>query len=606
MGDTTQGSRGRRWLSAPSILVAILGVILSGATFLAIRHGEEREIRLQVEEEFRSVSAEFMEGLDRNSELLFPIRQLFASVRTEQPYEFQKIVNAVTARRPDLRAILWFIPSDHLLRESASDSVSRRIPSGNVSIDGLRFDYFKDYFVGPDGSTGPTVYCDATQQDALVSAFQKARGKGIAFDSASIRSLEGEGNSGYSILLPIEMGQSTTTGQGILVGNYELRLPGHHPSRYSAEITATTSESSNLIFAQGVPLSSALLHKAYRVEKTIHHAKLGVNFKIVIIPSRTLIHEFRTRLPLAFLVLGILLTLLLSWHIHSKEKKEGMIQSLLNDLLASNAALSCEILEREKAESENLALERKMFKVQKMEAMARLAGGVAHDANNYLCAISGQGELAKMKWGDSNLELKERMDAILDACQRSTLLMRQLLAFGRGNPPQQGYTEVDVSIRKSLDLLAPLLPGRLALHLHLSLGRHRVKLDPSAFEQVLMNLVLNARDAISGIGTITLETKPVHIDQGFQRTLSLVAPGNYALFSVLDTGSGISPEIMEHLFEPFFTTKEPGKGTGLGLATVYGIVTQAGGSVEVESQVGRGATFELLLPLAPDSEPEGE
>jgi two-component system, cell cycle sensor histidine kinase and response regulator CckA len=241
-------------------------------------------------------------------------------------------------------------------------------------------------------------------------------------------------------------------------------------------------------------------------------------------------------------------------------------------------------------------LEEQLRQSQKLEAVGQLAGGVAHDFNNLLTAINGFGRIAGELVGDG--PGAGEIDEVLKAGERASQLTRQLLAFSR----QQVLELVDLDLGEVAENLEPMLRRLIGedieVLVHARWGLPSVRADRSQIEQVLMNLAVNARDAMPGGGTLTIETRPATLDEAYARNDVELEPGRYVCLSVTDTGTGIPPEIADHLFDPFFTTKEVGHGTGLGLATVHGIVTQLGGTVHVYSEPGHGASFKLYLPVS--------
>jgi two-component system cell cycle sensor histidine kinase/response regulator CckA len=247
------------------------------------------------------------------------------------------------------------------------------------------------------------------------------------------------------------------------------------------------------------------------------------------------------------------------------------------------------------ARSARRAAEARLRQAQKMEAVGQLAGGVAHDFNNLLGVIQGYGELLmkRLPEGDPNVR---RLEQILLAAGRGADLTRQLLAFSRQQPLQARTLDLNAMVTALEPLLRRLVTEDIALVTSLDPALYRVKADPSQIDQVLMNLVINARDAMSAGGRLTIETANVELDAAYEQDHPDAKAGSYAMLAVSDVGHGMSEETMARAFEPFFTTKEPGQGTGLGLATVYGIVRQSGGHVAVYSEPGHGATFKVYLP----------
>jgi PAS domain S-box-containing protein len=232
---------------------------------------------------------------------------------------------------------------------------------------------------------------------------------------------------------------------------------------------------------------------------------------------------------------------------------------------------------------------------QKMEAIGRLAGGVAHDFNNLLTAILGYCELLLSDIGPTDprrADLKE----IHDAGQRAAGLTRQLLAFSRKQIVAPMVVDLNVIVSDLQDMLRRLIGEDVTIRVRLASDLAFVKVDRGQVEQVIMNLAVNARDAMPNGGALTIETANVELDEHYAALHLGARPGRYVALTVTDTGTGMTPEVQARLFEPFFTTKEPGKGTGLGMATVFGIVTQGGGTVGVYSEVGKGTSFKVYFP----------
>jgi len=241
-------------------------------------------------------------------------------------------------------------------------------------------------------------------------------------------------------------------------------------------------------------------------------------------------------------------------------------------------------------------LELQLRQSQKMEAIGRLAGGIAHDFNNLLTVILGQGEMLDAHIVPGDTAPRRHVDAIRAAADRASRLTRQLLAFSR----RQQMSVRPVDVRELVDSVAGMLCRLIGEDITLRVAHGAqlgaVRADPVQLEQVLMNLAVNARDAMPGGGTLTIETENVALDRDYADRHVGVAPGPYLQISVTDSGCGMSEETRSRIFEPFFTTKAPGKGTGLGLSTVFGIVKQLGGNVWVYSEEGRGTTFKIYLP----------
>ena len=246
---------------------------------------------------------------------------------------------------------------------------------------------------------------------------------------------------------------------------------------------------------------------------------------------------------------------------------------------------------------ERSRLEQQFRQAQKMDAVGRLAGGVAHDFNNLLTVITGYAELLL---GSGELEASQRtaLREIQRAAERGGALTHQLLAFSRGQPFTPRTVQLNTLIVHMEKMLSRLIGEDVELITVAAAEPATIRTDPGQLEQVIMNVVVNARDAMPGGGKLIIETANAQVGQTYAGPNVDLKSGSYVVLAISDTGMGMDPETLTHLFEPFFTTKAPGKGTGLGLATAYGIVKQSGGAISVYSEPGRGTTVKIYLPSA--------
>ena len=241
-------------------------------------------------------------------------------------------------------------------------------------------------------------------------------------------------------------------------------------------------------------------------------------------------------------------------------------------------------------------LEEQLGHAQKMEAVGRLAGGVAHDFNNLIMVISSYAAMA-LEALPLDHPVRPDIEEMRRAAERGTGLARQLLTLSRRQKLEPRVVEADSVVRGVEGTLRRLLGERITLELMLGAGTSRIRVDLSRFDQVLMNLAANARDAMAGGGRVSIETRRVELDEEYARSHPDVSPGRYVLISVSDTGEGMDAAVRARIFEPFFTTKGAEAGTGLGLSLVYGIVSQSGGHIWVYSEPGRGTIFKLYFPV---------
>jgi PAS domain S-box-containing protein len=317
------------------------------------------------------------------------------------------------------------------------------------------------------------------------------------------------------------------------------------------------------------------------------HAEVGFTAELSALLENAIHKVFKTREPnrIEFqLPTGVWI----DWLLVPEFDKGGEVRAVL--------ASARDVTERKRSEEQQRSLEAQLSQAQKMESVGRLAGGVAHDFNNLLMVILGYAEMALSDSGGLPPELRGQVEEIQKGGERARDLTRQLLAFGRKQTLQMKVLDLNEVVLGFEKMLGRLIGEDIQVQTALDFGIGKVEADAAQIEQVLLNLAVNARDAMPNGGRFTVETADVVLDDEYAAMHPEVEPGAYVMLAVSDTGCGMNAETLRMVFEPFFTTKGPGKGTGLGLAMVYGIVRQHRGSISVYSEVGFGTTFKIYLP----------
>src|SRR5580693_510705 len=273
------------------------------------------------------------------------------------------------------------------------------------------------------------------------------------------------------------------------------------------------------------------------------------------------------------------------------------------DGVVTGAASVCrDVTERNRIEADRQALEQRLRQSERLESLGQLASGVAHDFNNLLAAIMNYAEFAAET--TQNPEVRADVQQIQAAAERAARLTRQLLTFAQREAPQARALDLAAVVDDIRNLLSRSIGSHIELTVGLATDLPAIVADRGQVEQVLLNLVINARDAMPRGGSLTITTSVAELDETFCSAHPGARPGRYAELAVADTGTGMSAEVISHIFDPFFTTKPEDQGTGLGLSTVYGIITGAGGSISVDSELGAGTTFRLYFPAATSAAPE--
>ncbi|MBE0569204.1 MAG: PAS domain S-box protein [Deltaproteobacteria bacterium] len=458
---------------------------------------------------------------------------------------------------------VWNRAAEKLLGWSADEAMGRHLPSVPFEKEG-EFRQLREMI-----KNGKTL-------DGVEAHRQKRDGSRIDYDIYGSPLRDRNGNISGHIAVLVDITERKRMMEALRESEERFKRLLHN----SNDIIALLDEKSVQTFISG-PIEKILGYKAEEwtgkpIFDLIHpddaeNAKKAFS-EIVRQPGSSRTIEFRMR------------------HISGKwVSVEGVGSNLLRDPVVNSVVANIRDI------SERTRFREQLQQAMKMEAVGRLAGGIAHDFNNILTVISGNLELARMSLNPAD-PLNRSLDQASRAADSAASLTRQLLAFSRKQIIEPRVLNLDDLVRNLQPMLARLIGEHVTLQTVPCGDLGSVKVDPGQFEQVLVNLAVNARDAMPEGGTLVIETANVALDERYCATHSQSQPGDFVLLAVSDTGHGMSDKVKEHLFEPFFTTKGKGLGTGLGLATTFGVVRQAGGTIEAYTEEGRGTTFKIYLP----------
>jgi signal transduction histidine kinase/ActR/RegA family two-component response regulator len=530
-------------LLLPSIF--FLTSLVAVLTFWQLLLGHRRaEIHAVTDEQASFVKSKVQAEL---RERIMPLQGLAAQWTTfGSDREKKSAAQLMMSGYPDYQAVDWVDPTFHVRWEARSN--------GNEDEQGLNRSV------------------DAVQQVAVQAGSEYA-------DVMITRPVNPE-QGGRALLACVPVYASGKL-SGFMVGVFRYRELISSILRDVAQgYWVTLYDGSEQIYGEGTNLAPRNAHWASTVDIQFR----DLTWRAQVWPKPGTITYALSTLPKVAFVGGILLSALLGFTVYAAETATLRAR----EALAANQELKSEIAGREHAEAA-------LVQAQKMEAVGRLAGGISHDFNNLLTVIRGHAALSLARVGCDGA-LRRELDGILKSADKAAALTRRLLAFSRKQVLQLRVLDLNALVAQVNELLPPVMGDDIELILDLAPDLGRVKADAAQMEQAIMNLAFNARDAMPEGGKLKIQTMNADLDEALIIREEGAQAGPHVLLLVSDTGHGMTQETLSHVFEPFFTTKETDKGTGLGLATVYGTLRQSGGFVRVSSTVGEGTTFRIYLP----------
>lgn len=575
--------------------------VLTCGTLLAVRHSAQGPVQRQIEEDARN-SLLTIQGVEHQRDLMLSqkanLLATLAFMRNGDPSTIQQAsADPWQSGECDLFAladstgrITALQTSDGILSEVKAEVLLRRMTREDNGVawwfeDGRLYQIVTQPFYADEPRKGRPV------GTAIVGRELDVRG---TEDLARISASNIVVHHGSQVV----MSTFSVANEQELIPQFEA-----HPDADQFHIGSERFYASSLTLARpnGSNLSLTVLKsydEAAAALKRLNQLLLLLGFAALVIGGALVfvIAERSTR-PLASLAEGVRALGQGDYNYPLKSRGDDEVAQVTRAFEEMRRTLQINEVQRQQDEAQRQQLEGQLRQAQKMDAMGRLAGGVAHDFNNLLTVIKGNSGLLVERL-QSNDQLIGCTRQIESAADRAAALTRQLLAFCRMQVLQPKVIDLNMLVSEMCKLLRRLVREDIAFNFHAGESLGRVKADPGQIEQVIMNLVVNAGDAMPTGGTLKIETRNVTVDARYAAARPPIKPGEYVLLAVADNGLGMDSETKARIFEPFFTTKEQGKGTGLGLATVYGIVKQSGGCVWVESEPGNGARFEVYLPRA--------
>jgi len=611
--------------------------------FAWVNATEQSGIRAEFEERSKKAGISVQSKLDAALHRVHSLADLYTAVPDADRATFSTFARRTLELNPGIHSLSWNPRVSGRDRDEfesqarASGYPGFRIvekgPGGKPAPAAAREEYIVVLHAEPPGSDGIPAGYDIASDPRGRAALRRASETGRPSATGRVHLVREKGDEdGVLIFIPVYSSGQAPSGmedrrrdlRGFAIGAIRVKeifreaLDPHVDPNVRVEVRDEAAPESERVLWASVPSTPDAATPAERDPRgLVESGRIDVGGRAWSIVCRAtapyLVHAHTWR-PWITLAGGMLFMGLLAAFLLVVTGQAVIIERFgaerAAELSAANLSLQREIDVRKQAQEELVRKESELRQAQKMEAVGRLAGGIAHDFNNLLTAILGYGNLMDAKLGAAS-PLREELAEILKAGARATDLTRQLLAFSRRQILVPKVLDLNTVVGDMGNILRRLIGEHIELITRAQPDLGRVRADRSQVEQVIMNLAINARDAMPKGGRLILETRDADLDAHYAETHPEVHPGPYVMLAVTDTGQGMDVETLAKIFEPFFTTKERGKGTGLGLSTVYGIVKQSGGHIGVYSEPGQGSVFKVYLPRVegraePRKAPAGE
>lgn len=614
----------------PIIVGLIFGLAVSAILFVVSEKHFEREFtQHKLNVEAAPHSTVLGEIIQRSIEMTHAVAGLYAASNTVDQGEFHQYYLRVMGRETAMQAISW-IPRvqarDRAIYEArarkdghAGFSFTERDSAGNIAPAGNRDEFYPVYFIEPFEGNETAMGYDLGSNPERLSALIQARDSGHAVATQGI-SLVQENNrqKGFLVfepiyengVVPITVEERRKQHLGFASGVFRIGdlLDSSLQDSMGAQqfdiyiFDASAEPGGRLLHfrpsdSQTTPSNSMLEEEILSDSRAFYSASYvvgGRNWNVVYrLPSGDGVSGHLSATPWVVLLLSLLFTIMLVLYLRVTLNRTKLTESLFaersKELLQINQALETEVAERKRVEQQ-------FSQAQKMDAIGQLTGGIAHDFNNLLMVIGGYARRTLSNL--DNLEVAGRsLEEVLAATEKATRLTKQLLMFSRRQVMEKRVFRIGDVIADLKGLLLHSVGEWYEIAYEVEDKNICVSTDPGELTQAILNLAINARDAMPKGGKVGISARVVELDQAFASSHPDLSAGTYVKISVTDQGTGIDEETLPHIFEPFFTTKEQGKGTGLGLAMVYGFARQSGGGADVSTSLGEGTEFSIYLPV---------